>query len=93
MESLRHLIQRARLVWHARRLELLANYIVEVSVPTIILFCVICKGVDNLYKWKMFQLKGLHQSQVLHGSDEGLWAKTSAIYINCQHLCELHKKE
>ena len=33
-------------VW---RLELLANYIVEASVPTIILFSVIHKDVDNSY--------------------------------------------
>ena len=26
------------------------------------------------------------------GSDEGLWAKTSAVYIIYQHLCRLHKK-
>ena len=39
-----------------------------------------------------------HQSQIfdLHvksGSDEGLWAETSSIYINYQHLCGLHRRE
>ena len=66
MESLRHLFRRAPLVWRLRRLELLANYIVKTSAPTIIFFCVILKDVDNLYKWKTFRPKGLHQSQVLH---------------------------
>ena len=37
------------------------NYIVEASVPMIILFCVIRKDVDNLYKWQMLQTKSLHQ--------------------------------
>ena len=27
------------------------------------------------------------------GSDEGRWAETSAIYINNQYLCRLHKRE
>ena len=27
------------------------------------------------------------------GSGEGLWAETSSIYINYQHLCGLHKRE
>ena len=76
----------------------LANCIVEASVLTIILFCIIHKDVDNLCKWQTFQPKGLHQSQISHphaksGSDEGLWAETSAIYINYQHLCRLHKRE
>ena len=35
----------------------------ETSVPTIILICVICKNVDNLYKWETFQPKRLHQNQ------------------------------
>ena len=48
------------------QIELLANYIVEAHVSTIILFCVICKDVDNLYKLQMFRPKGLHQSQILH---------------------------
>ena len=49
--------------------EKLANYIVEASVPMIILFSVICKDVDNLYKWQTFQPKGLHQSQILHANN------------------------
>ena len=48
----------------------------------IILYCIIHKDVDNLYKRQTFWPKGLHQSQVSHvkpGSDEGLWAEASAI--------------
>ena len=45
------------------------NYIVEVSVHKIILFCVISKDVNNLYKWQTFRLKGLHQSQILHADN------------------------
>ena len=32
-----------------------ANYVVEASILTIILFCVICKDVDDLYKWQRFR--------------------------------------
>ena len=35
------------------------DYVVEASVPTMILFCVIRKDVYNLYKWKTFRLKDL----------------------------------
>ena len=45
------------------------NYTVVASVPTIILFCVIRKDVDNLYKWQTFWPKGLHQSQILHADN------------------------
>ena len=38
MESLRHLFERLDSFWHLRWLELKADYIVEVSVHTIILF-------------------------------------------------------
>ena len=69
MESLRHLFRRARLVWHLRQLELLANCMVEASVPTIILFCVIRENIDNLYKWQTFRPKGLHQSQILYADN------------------------
>ena len=59
-------------------------YVVEASIPTIILFCVICKGVDDLYKWQTFQPNGLHDHQISHGdplgpaksgADEGHWAE------------------
>ena len=68
-------IRRARLVWHLRRLELVTNYVVEASVPTIILFCIIRKDVDKLYKWQMFWPNGLHQSQISHadGSACEIW--------------------
>ena len=61
-------------------IELLANYIVEVSFPTIILFSVIRKDVGNLYKWLTFHPEGFHQSQILHAdaksaSDEGFGPK------------------
>ena len=39
---------------------------IEASVPTIILFCVIREDVDDLYKWQMFQPSSLHQRQILH---------------------------
>ena len=42
------------------------NYIVEASLPMIILFSVFCKDVGSLYKSLTFQPKGLHQSQILH---------------------------
>ena len=67
----------------------MANYMVEASVPTITHFGVVRKDVRNLYKRLMFRPKGLH----LHaksGSDKGLWAEMSAIYINYKHLCGLH---
>ena len=79
--------------------------VVEVSVPTILLFCVIHKDVDYLYKWQTFRPKSVHQSQISHAkfqsqishakfdSDEGLWNETSAIYINNHHLCESHRRE
>lgn len=38
----------------------------------IILFCVIRKDVNNLYKWKTFQPKGLHLCEVLHADDLAL---------------------
>ena len=41
---------------------MIGNYVAEASVPTILLFCVICKDVDNLYKWQKFRPIGLHQS-------------------------------
>ena len=69
-------IQRARLVWRLRRPELVANYVVEASVPTIILFCVIRKDVDNLITWQTFRPKGLHQSQISH-----------ELVQNFRHLC------
>ena len=78
--------------WCLRRLELIANYVVEASVLTIVLFCVkFAKDVDDLlYKWKTFRRTSLHQSQI---SDEGLCAETSAIYVNCQHLRGFYTKE
>ena len=41
-------------------------YVVEASIPAIILFCVIRKDADNLYEWKTFRPEGLHQSQISH---------------------------
>ena len=46
-------------------------YVIEASVPTIIIFCVIHKDVDDLYKW-----------HAKSGADEDYWAETSAININ-----------
>ena len=40
VESLRHLSERLDSFWRMRRLELKADYVVEASVRTIILFCV-----------------------------------------------------
>ena len=73
---------------------------IEASVPALIVFRVIREDVDDLYKWKTFWLSSLHQRQISHmdhqhaksGTDEGYSAKTSAIYINLQHLRRLHKK-
>ena len=42
----------------------ISNYAVKASIPTIILFSVIRKDVDDLYKWKTFRPTGLHQSQI-----------------------------
>ena len=48
-------IRQARLVFiRLRRLELVTIYVIEASVPTIILFCVI-RDVDDLYKWQTFR--------------------------------------
>ena len=40
MESVQHLSERLNSFWRLRRLEIVANYVVEASVSTIILFCV-----------------------------------------------------
>ena len=45
------------------------NSVVEASVPTILLFCVVRKDVDYLYKWKTFRPKGHHQSQISHAAN------------------------
>ena len=45
---------------------LVANQVIEASIPKIILFCVICEDVNDLYKWKTFWPSGLHQSQISH---------------------------
>ena len=54
-------------------IELLANYMVEVSVPTIIHFSVIHEDVGNLYEWLTFRPKILHQSQILHVGNNTVW--------------------
>ena len=73
---------RVRLVWHLRRLELIAKYADELSVPTINLFCVVYKDVDNLYKWQPFQPKSLHQSQVSHaGNNTTIIRDINRVYI------------
>ena len=40
----------------------------------------------------MFRPKGLHHPHAKPDSDEGLWAETSAIYINYQHLADYTKE-
>ena len=90
MDSLQHQFQRARLVWHLRQLAILANYIVEASILTIILFSVFCKDVGNVYKWLTFRPKGLHQSQILHADISDLLGR-SYLYSNCKlksFLCQ-----
>ena len=82
---------------------ILTNYIVdcEVSVPTIIVFSVIHKDVDNLHEWQTFRPQRPSSEpdfafgpkafiRAKSGSDEGLWAEASSICINYQHLCRLH---
>ena len=59
----------------------MANYVVEASTPTILLFSVICKDVDNLYKWQTFQPKGLHQSEILHADNNITIIHMHDIYI------------
>ena len=62
-------IHKTRLVLiHLRGLKLKANYVIEANVPTIILFCVVCKDVD-LYKWQTFQPSTLHQRQFSHADN------------------------
>ena len=53
-----HMLQNAKLS--------IAIYVIEASVPTIILFCVIREDVDDLYKWQTFRPSSLHQRQILH---------------------------
>ena len=43
---------------------LIAIYVIEASIPTIILFCVICEDVDDLYKRQTFRPSSLHQRQI-----------------------------
>ena len=75
----------------------IANYVVDVSIPTIILFCVVHEDVDDLYKRQTFQPSGLCQSRISHadnfactvphaksGFDEAHWEEMSTIYINHQ---------
>ena len=59
----------------------------------ILLFCVIRKDVDYLYKWQTFHPKALHQRFCKSVSNEGLWAEMSTIYINNQYLCAINKRE
>ena len=47
----------------------MVNSVVEASIPTILLFCVIRKDVDYLYKWQTFWPRGLHQSQISHANN------------------------
>ena len=56
--------------------------------------CACCLWMDGgkaLQKWNFST--HLMRNLAKSGSDEGLWAETSAIYINYQHLCGLHKRE
>ena len=69
VESLRHLSKGLDSFRRLRQLELIANYVVEASIPTMILFCVIHKDVGNLYKWQTFRHRGLHQNQILHADN------------------------
>ena len=60
-------IHKVRLVLiHLRRLQLRAIYVIEASIPTIILFCVIRGDIDDLYKWKTLQSSSVHQCHILH---------------------------
>ena len=54
----------------------IANYVVEASVPTIILFCVIREDVDDLYKWQTFWPSGLHHRQISHAANLALMKAT-----------------
>ena len=59
-------IHKAQLVLiRLRRLELIAIYVIEASVPMIILFCVILEDVDDLYKWQTFRPSSLHRNLAL----------------------------
>ena len=74
MLSPRHQVRRAQLIW-CLELSVLANHIVEASVPTIILVSAICKDVGNFYKWLTFRPKGLHHRPMQKTAiDEGLRA-------------------
>ena len=66
MESLRHLSKRLNSFWHPRRLELKADYVVEVSVRTIIFMYKILEDVDDLYKWQVFRRTSLHHCRISH---------------------------
>ena len=72
-------------------------YVIEASVSTIILFCVIHEDFDDLYQWQTFRPSSFHQRQISSlcrcYNDERYWVETSPIYINHQHLRRLHNRK
>ena len=49
----------------------------------ILLFCVIRKDVDDLYKRQTFRCKGLHQSQILHvGNNTTIMHDINRVYVD-----------
>ena len=77
-----------RLISRLRLLELWANLIFEASVPTIILFSVFCKNIDNLCKWLTFWPKDLRQRKILYVNKSAykIWLWWRPLGWNVRHL-------
>ena len=75
----------------------MANYVVELSISTIILFCVTSAKMLMIYiNGRHFGAQAFIRAKYPHvksGSVEGHWAEMSAIYINHQHLRGFYTKE
>ena len=71
-----------------RRLEQIANSMVEASVPTMILFCVKFAEMLIYTNGRRFgpvafiSARFAYGSACKSGTDEGYWAEMSAVYIN-----------
>ena len=80
----------ARLVLiRLRCIELVAIYVIEASVPTRILFCVIREDADDLHKRQTFWPSSIHQLQVSHADNnitimhDNYWVFIDIIRSDC----------
>ena len=70
-------------------LNLLSNIIFKSSVPTIILFSVFCKDIDDLYKWLTFQPKAF-KPDLFADNKITIIHDISRVYINLiESICSV----